>query len=62
MPRPKLAEGQKLIPATVCLPSSAFDALSREAHRREVSLAKVLRERIESTISRTQNPPRDAMV
>lgn len=62
MPRPKLADGQKLIPATVCLPSSAFDALAREAQRRDVSLARVLRERIESTISRTQNQQRDAMV
>ncbi len=49
MSRPRKPEDQKLVPAKTNLTPERFDQLDREARRRDVPLATVLRDRINST-------------
>jgi hypothetical protein len=49
MARPRKSEDEKLVPAKVTLAPDRFDQLDREARRRDLPLAVVIRERIDQS-------------
>lgn len=54
MPRPKQFDGT---PVSVRLPAGLHDALSQEAIRRDIDLARVIRERLAANVSQNTNQP-----
>jgi hypothetical protein len=49
MARPRKADGERLVPATVQLARKRFDALDSIARARRVPLSVIIRERLEWT-------------
>lgn len=53
--RPRKADDEKLVPVTVWISSSRYDALDREAKADEKKLSEFLRDRIDPAISLQEN-------
>ena len=47
MARPRKPDGEKLVPAKTSVSPTCFDALDRLARARDVSLAQIIRERLD---------------
>ena len=55
MARPKKPDDQKLVPVTVYIRPSRYDALDREAKASETDLSKLLREKLDPRVSLQEN-------
>ncbi len=58
MARPKKPDDQKLVPVTVYIRPSRYDALDREAKAAETDLSKLLRKKIDPDVSLQENHKR----
>lgn len=55
MARPRKADDEKLVPVTVYIRPSRYDALDREANAREMKLSELLRKRLDPPVSLQEN-------
>lgn len=55
MARPKKPDGQKLVPVTVYIRPSRYDALEKEARENDTDLSKFLRNKLDPDVSLQQN-------
>lgn len=55
MPRPRKPESEKLVPVTVYIRPSRYDALEKEARDSETDLSTFLRRKLDPPVSLQQN-------